>query len=84
MSGNSTKQKVVVVGAGPVGALAALYAANRGDDVHVYELRGGMYAHVSIDPFATPMTYYLSLFIYTGSRRTYFPIPISYKVKNFF
>lgn len=49
MSGNSTKQKVVVVGAGPVGALAALYAANRGDDVHVYELRGGMYAHVSID-----------------------------------
>ena len=34
-------QKVVVVGAGPVGALAALYAANRGDDVHVYELRAG-------------------------------------------
>ncbi len=35
------KQKVVVVGAGPVGALAALYAAKRGDDVHVYELRSG-------------------------------------------
>lgn len=34
-------QKVLVVGAGPVGALAALYAANRGDDVHVYELRAG-------------------------------------------
>lgn len=35
------KQKVVVVGAGPVGALAALYAADRGHDVEVYELRGG-------------------------------------------
>lgn len=36
------KQKTVVIGAGPVGALAALYAARRGDDVEVYELRGGM------------------------------------------
>lgn len=35
-------QKTVVVGAGPVGALAALYAAQRGDEVEVYELRGGM------------------------------------------
>ena len=35
------KQKVVVVGAGPVGSLAALYAASRGDEVEVYELRGG-------------------------------------------
>ena len=34
-------QKILVVGAGPVGALAALYAAERGDDVHVYELRAG-------------------------------------------
>ena len=38
----SQKQKVVVVGAGPVGALAALYAAARGDDVEVYEFRDGM------------------------------------------
>ena len=37
----STKQKVVIVGAGPVGSLAALYAASRGDDVELYELRGG-------------------------------------------
>jgi thioredoxin reductase len=37
-----TQQKVVVVGAGPVGALAALYAAVRGDEVEVYELRGGI------------------------------------------
>jgi thioredoxin reductase len=35
------KQKVVIVGAGPVGSLAALYAAARGDDVELYELRGG-------------------------------------------
>lgn len=34
-------QKTVVVGAGPVGALAALYAAKRGDLVEVYELREG-------------------------------------------
>lgn len=34
-------QRTVVVGAGPVGALAALYAARRGDLVEVYELRGG-------------------------------------------
>ena len=37
----SKAQKVLVVGAGPVGALAALYAAERGDNVHVYELRAG-------------------------------------------
>lgn len=40
--GNTYKQKVLVVGAGPVGALAALYAAQRGDDVEIYELRDGM------------------------------------------
>ena len=34
--------KVVVVGAGPVGSLAALYAAVRGEEVEVYELRPGM------------------------------------------
>lgn len=34
-------QKVVIVGAGPVGSLAALYAAMRGDSVELYELRGG-------------------------------------------
>ncbi|KAF1990296.1 kynurenine 3-monooxygenase [Aulographum hederae CBS 113979] len=37
-----TRQKIIVVGAGPVGALAALYAAKRGDDVEVYELRGDL------------------------------------------
>lgn len=33
--------KCVVVGAGPVGALAALYAARRGWDVEIYDLRSG-------------------------------------------
>jgi hypothetical protein len=37
----ATKQKFVVVGAGPVGALAAIYAAQRGHEVEIYELRGG-------------------------------------------
>lgn len=37
----AARQKVVVVGAGPVGSLAALYAAQRGDDVEIYELRNG-------------------------------------------
>jgi kynurenine 3-monooxygenase len=37
-------RKVVIVGAGPVGSLAALYAAVRGHDVEIYELRPGMYA----------------------------------------
>ena len=41
MTGNDNKIKCAVVGAGPVGALAALYAARRGYDVEVYELRGG-------------------------------------------
>ena len=35
------KQKFVVVGAGPVGSLAALYAAQRGHQVEIYELRPG-------------------------------------------
>lgn len=34
-------EKFIVVGAGPVGSLAALYAAVRGFDVDVYELRPG-------------------------------------------
>ena len=38
------KIRCAVVGAGPVGALAALYAARRGYEVDVYELRGGMFA----------------------------------------
>ena len=40
------KQKTIVIGAGPVGSLAALYAARRGDDVEVYELREGEHIHL--------------------------------------
>ncbi|KAL9589861.1 MAG: hypothetical protein Q9203_001316 [Teloschistes exilis] len=52
----SSKQKVVVVGAGPVGALAALYAAGRGDHVEVYELRDDLR-----DPSTTPLNFTKSI-----------------------
>jgi len=44
------KQRTIVVGAGPVGALAAIYAAQRGHEVEVYELRNG----TSIYPICGP------------------------------
>ncbi len=44
----SAPEKIVVVGAGPVGSLAALYAASRGYDVEIYELRNGQ-----LSPFYT-------------------------------
>ena len=34
-------QRVLVIGAGPVGSLAALYAAVRGYEVEIHELRSG-------------------------------------------
>jgi kynurenine 3-monooxygenase len=43
MSEVNKSQKTIVIGAGPVGALAALYAAQRGHDVEVYELRSGTF-----------------------------------------
>ncbi|KAI9682044.1 MAG: kynurenine 3-monooxygenase, mitochondrial precursor [Caeruleum heppii] len=51
MSGEK-RQKTIVVGAGPVGALAALYAATRGDEVHVYDLRSDLR-----DPDTTPLNF---------------------------
>ncbi|KAK3317694.1 hypothetical protein B0T19DRAFT_435432 [Cercophora scortea] len=51
-----SRQKVVVVGAGPVGSLAALYAASRGDDVEIYELRGDLR-----DPSTTPLNFTRSI-----------------------
>ncbi|PYH49033.1 kynurenine 3-monooxygenase [Aspergillus saccharolyticus JOP 1030-1] len=50
------KQKVVIVGAGPVGSLAALYAAARGDEVEVYELRGDLR-----DPATIPLNFTKSI-----------------------
>ena len=44
-------QKLVVIGAGPVGALAALYAAQRGYNVEVYELRSGKPKWSLFSPF---------------------------------
>jgi kynurenine 3-monooxygenase len=52
----SSRQKVVVVGAGPVGSLAALYAASRGDEVEVYELRGDLR-----DPATVPLNFTKSI-----------------------
>jgi kynurenine 3-monooxygenase len=37
------RQKTIIIGAGPVGALAALYAAQRGYEVEIYELRSGTF-----------------------------------------
>ncbi|PSK50337.1 Kynurenine 3-monooxygenase [Elsinoe australis] len=51
-----TNKKVVVVGAGPVGALAAIYAAQRGHDVEVYELRGDLR-----DPGTVPLNFTKSI-----------------------
>ncbi|CAL3970140.1 hypothetical protein PZA11_006424 [Diplocarpon coronariae] len=50
------RQKTVVVGAGPVGALAALYAAQRGHDVEIYELRSDLR-----DPSTTPLMFSRSI-----------------------
>jgi len=41
MADSSKRQKTVVIGAGPVGTLAAIYAAQRDHDVEIYELRSG-------------------------------------------
>ncbi|KAJ5669118.1 Kynurenine 3-monooxygenase [Penicillium macrosclerotiorum] len=56
MAAASPRQKVVVVGAGPVGSLAALYAASRGDEVEVYELRGDLR-----DPATVPLNFTKSI-----------------------
>ncbi|KAJ5914668.1 Kynurenine 3-monooxygenase [Penicillium tannophilum] len=56
MAAITPKQKVVVVGAGPVGSLAALYAASRGDEVEVYELRGDLR-----DPTTVPLNFTKSI-----------------------
>ncbi|KAI1179021.1 hypothetical protein F4777DRAFT_15198 [Nemania sp. FL0916] len=52
----SSRQKCVVVGAGPVGSLAALYAAKRGYQVEIYELRSDLR-----DPSTTPLNFTKSI-----------------------
>ncbi|KAM3516201.1 hypothetical protein MY11210_000223 [Beauveria gryllotalpidicola] len=49
-------QKMVIVGAGPVGSLAALYAARRGYQVEVYELRPDLR-----DPRIVPLNFTKSI-----------------------
>jgi 2-polyprenyl-6-methoxyphenol hydroxylase-like FAD-dependent oxidoreductase len=50
MSGRSSVRKVVVVGAGPVGCLAAMALAKMGWDVDIYEGRPGLSHNLSIVP----------------------------------
>ncbi|KAI3319367.1 FAD/NAD(P)-binding domain-containing protein [Xylariaceae sp. AK1471] len=52
----NSNQKYVVVGAGPVGSLAALYAAKRGYQVEIYELRSDLR-----DPSTTPLNFTKSI-----------------------
>ena len=56
MESKHDRCKTVVVGAGPVGALAARYAAQRGHDVEIYELRNGRLKFV-LYMAATPRDY---------------------------
>ncbi|KEY65097.1 hypothetical protein S7711_08166 [Stachybotrys chartarum IBT 7711] len=50
------RQKLVIIGAGPVGSLAALYASQRGFDVEVYELRPDLR-----DPQTVPLNFTKSI-----------------------
>ncbi|KAK5992954.1 Kynurenine 3-monooxygenase [Cladobotryum mycophilum] len=56
-------QKIVVVGAGPVGSLAALYAAKRGYQVEVYELRPDLR-----DPNIIPLNFTKSINLAVSER----------------
>ncbi|TVY43826.1 Kynurenine 3-monooxygenase [Lachnellula occidentalis] len=52
----SKKQKTIVIGAGPVGTLGALYAAQRGHDVEIYDLRSDLR-----DPSTIPLNFTKSI-----------------------
>jgi kynurenine 3-monooxygenase len=42
------ERKTIIVGAGPVGALAGIYAAREGGQVEIYELRSGGFQRISL------------------------------------
>ncbi|PHH54685.1 Kynurenine 3-monooxygenase [Ceratocystis fimbriata CBS 114723] len=56
-------QKTVIVGGGPVGSLAALYAAHRGHEVEVYELRPDLR-----DPSTVPLNFTRSINLAVSER----------------
>ncbi|KAH8169141.1 FAD binding domain-containing protein [Sarocladium implicatum] len=58
-------QKIAIVGAGPVGSLAALYAAQRGYDVELYELRPDLR-----DPGTVPLNFTKSINLAVSERGT--------------
>ena len=70
------KQKVIIVGAGPVGCLAALYAASRGDEVEVYELRGGMLLFLFFLIFKIVAPFYgnIAALLFSSSFGSFFPL----------
>lgn len=80
-----TRQNVIVIGAGPVGALAALYAANRGDNVEVYELRAGKHLPVLYEfPIMNLLSCQIDRFarntrLYTGFCHSFGFFPLSLK-----
>ncbi|KAK3182485.1 kynurenine 3-monooxygenase, mitochondrial precursor [Lecanicillium sp. MT-2017a] len=59
----ASPQKMVIVGAGPVGSLAALYAAQRGYQVEVYELRPDLR-----DPRIVPLNFTKSINLAVSER----------------
>jgi hypothetical protein len=61
------RKKTVVVGAGPVGAMAGIYAAQRGHEVEIYELRGGKLTLLGIVFFSLLFVAILARFISPGT-----------------
>ncbi len=61
------KQKIVVIGAGPVGSLAALYAANRGHAVEIYELRSGRLPLVFSVAVISPYNWLVALALFPSN-----------------
>lgn len=77
MASQGKRQKTVVVGAGPVGALAAIYAAQRGHDVEIYELRSGTLT-IAVCCLAFAFWYHgFALIIYTRSSLVSFTVSVN-------
>jgi flavin-dependent dehydrogenase len=54
--------KTIVIGAGPAGALAAIYAAQRDHQVEVYELRKGKFRSSLCIHIGVPFVQYRFIF----------------------
>jgi NADPH-dependent 2,4-dienoyl-CoA reductase/sulfur reductase-like enzyme len=70
----SVSRKAVVIGAGPVGCLAALALAKRGFSVELYEGRPGglrniLWLHLHRIPFISSLVYVFQTYVYRHQRR---------------